>query len=100
MPQSPKGAGMITMDDIAGLTCLTRAEIDAIADHEHIPEIAAAALGEYTMNLHHGPQAVQAMICEDIRTALHDHDPAHARNLFETLRAFVAAHPEAVRGAR
>jgi len=91
---------MITMDDIAGLTCLTRAEIDAIADHEHIPELAAAALGEYTMHLHHGPQAVQQMICDDIRAALHSHDPAQARNLFETLRVFIAAHPEAVRGAR
>jgi len=91
---------MITMDDIVGLTCLTRAEIDAIADHEHIPELAAAAMGEYMMHLHKGPQAVQAMICDDIRDALHRDDPAQARSLFETLRHFIEAHPEAVRGAR
>lgn len=90
---------MITMDDIAGLSDLTRAEIAAIAEHEHIPELAAAALGDYMMHIHKGPQRVQAMICDDIRDALHRDDPKHARTLFETLRRFVAAHPEAIRGS-
>lgn len=90
---------MITMEDIVGLTCLTHAEVQAIAEHEHIPELAAAALGEYMMHVHKGPQAVQAMICDDIRDALHRDEPAAARTLFETLRQFIAAHPEAVRGS-
>ncbi len=88
---------MISLDDIEDMTCLTRAEIAAIAEHEHIPDVAASALGEYMMHLHKGPQRVQAMICEDIRDALHRDDLAHARELFATLKAFVAAHPEALR---
>ncbi len=88
---------MISLDDIEDMTCLSRAEIAAIAEHEHIAEGGAAMLGEYLMHIHKGPQRVQAMICEDIRDALHRDDVPHARELFATLRAFVAAHPEALR---
>ncbi len=90
---------MISLDDIEDMTCLTREEIAAIAEHEHLPEVNASALGEYLMHLHRGPQQVQAMICEDIRDALHKDDVAHARALFATLRHFIAEHPEAVRGS-
>ncbi|MBK5927592.1 hypothetical protein [Rhodobaculum claviforme] len=88
---------MISLDDIEDMTCLTRAEIAAIAEHEHLPEVNASALGEYLMHIHKGPQRVQQMICEDVRDALHRDDLDHARALFATLRAFVAAHPEALR---
>ena len=88
---------MISLDDIEDMTCLTRDEIAAIAEHEHMPEMNASALGEYLMHLHKGPQRVQQMICEDIRGALHRDDVAHARELFATLRHFMAEHPEAAR---
>ena len=90
---------MINLDDIEDMTCLTRAEIEAIAEHENLPDLNAAALGEYTMKLHHGPQRVQEMICEDIRAALHKDNVAHARELYAVLHAFLKAHPEAVRGS-
>lgn len=90
---------MISLDDIEDMTCLTRAEIAAIAEHEHLPDVGASALGEYLMHSHKGPQRVQRMICEDIRDALHRDDLVHARALFATLRAFVADHPEALRNS-
>ena len=90
---------MITLDDIEDMTCLTRAEIDAIAEHEHLPEVNASALAEYMMHLHHGPQKVQQMICEDIREALHADNVAHARELYAVLHHFIETHPEAVRGS-
>lgn len=88
---------MINLDDIADMTCLTRDEIAAIAEHEHIGDARASLLGEYLMHTHKGPQQVQRMICEDIRDALRQGDMPHARTLFATLRAFAAAHPEALR---
>ena len=91
---------MITLDDIEDMTSLTRAEIDAIAEHENLPLVSAATMGEYLMHHRKGPQAVQRMICEDIRDALHDDDLAHARTLFATLRQYIADHPEAQRGSR
>ncbi|MGY6547689.1 MAG: hypothetical protein ACXIU7_01575 [Roseinatronobacter sp.] len=91
---------MINETDILDMTCLTRAQIAAIAEHEHIDAVAAAELGEYLMHLHHGPQKVQQMICEDITEALHQHDIARARGLYQALKGFLAEHPEALRGNR
>lgn len=89
---------MINENDILDMTCLTRAQIEAIAAHEHLGAVAAAELGEYLMHLHHGPQRVQAMICEDIAEALHADDLDRARGLYVALKGFLAEHPEALRG--
>ncbi|WP_439562206.1 hypothetical protein [Roseinatronobacter sp.] len=89
---------MINENDILDMTCLTRAQIDAIAEHEHITPVTAAELGEYMMHIHHGPQRVQQMICEDIAQALHADDLTKARGLYATLKQFIAEHPEALRG--
>lgn len=90
---------MIALEDIIGMCGLSEAEVDAIAEHEHIPEVAAAALANYLMHRHHGAAHVQKMICEDIRNAIRCDDVAHASDLFMALRSFVAQHPEAVRGS-
>lgn len=90
---------MINMDDIMDLTDLTHDEIAAIAEHEGLPDLNAAALAEYMLHLHHGPQDVNRMISEDIRAALHRDDVAHALDLFVVLQHFIATHPEAQRGA-
>ncbi len=90
---------MIAHEDIIGMCGLTEAEVDAIAEHEHIPETAAAALASYLMHRHHGPAHVQGMICDDIRTAIRADDVEHAKALFMALRSFVSEHPEAVRGS-
>lgn len=89
---------MINANDILDMTCLTREEIAAIAEHEHISDIEAAEMGDYMMHIHHGPQAVQSMICDDIREALHKGDISHARALYKTLADFIADHPDALRG--
>ena len=90
---------MLTLKDIEDMTSLTREEIEALAEHEHMPDVDAAALGNYLMELHKGPQQVQQMICEDIRAALHRDDLGHARELYAVLHGFLAEHPEAARGA-
>jgi hypothetical protein len=89
---------MINENDIIDMTCLTRDEIAAIAEHEHIGAVQAAEMGEYLMHLHHGPQSVQRMICEDISAAIRADDVPRARALYATLKAFLADHPEALRG--
>lgn len=89
---------MINENDILDMTCLTRAEIDAIALHEHVSEVMAAEMGEYMMHIHHGPQRVQSMICDGIREALHADDVPRARALYATLKEFLLQHPEALRG--
>ncbi|ARE41872.1 hypothetical protein RGUI_3731 [Rhodovulum sp. P5] len=90
---------MITLDDIEDMSCLTREEIAAIAEHEHVPEADATLISDYMMHTHHGAQKVQQMICEDIRAALHKDDVDHAKALYAVLHNFMAEHPEAARGA-
>ena len=89
---------MITLEDVEDMSALTRAEIDALAEHEHITAFNAALMGDYMMHVHHGPQKVHEMICDDIRAAFHDDNVPHARELFAVLRGFLAEHPEAARG--
>ena len=88
---------MITLDDMEDMCTLSREEILAVADHEHITEEAAVAEIERLMHQHGGPYKVQEMLCEDIRSALHADDVREAKRLFGVLRHFMAEHPEAER---
>lgn len=87
---------MIEMNDIIALSGLSEDEINAIAEHEHLPSVNAAALAHYMMEQHNGSAQVHDMICDDIRAALHKHDLAHAKDLYATLKQFLEEHPEAV----
>jgi hypothetical protein len=58
---------MITLEDCIGLCGLTEEEVLAIAEHEHLPEIAATALGQYLLSLEHGTEKVRDIIVRDIR---------------------------------
>ena len=89
---------MINPDDILDMTSLTRDEIAAVAEHEHLGEVDAARLSEALMSHRGGAHRVEQMISDDIRAALHAGDLPHARNLYATLKAFLAEHPEAARG--
>ena len=88
---------MITLEDCIAMCGLTEEEVLAIAEHEHIPEIAAAALGQYLLCQDHGAETIRAMLRDDIRAALARNDRDHARELFMALRHFISAHPEAAR---
>jgi hypothetical protein len=54
---------MISLEDCVGLSGLTEEEVLAIAEHEHIPEIAASALGQYLSR----QEQIRDMIVHDIR---------------------------------
>ena len=90
---------MINLHDIVDMTDLTFEEVAAVAEHEHLPDLNAAALADYMMHVQKGPQTVLRMISEDVRAALRRDDLAHARELYAVLHHFVATHPEAVRGS-
>jgi hypothetical protein len=88
---------MVTLEDCIAFCGLNEAEVMAIAEHEHVPEIAAAALAEYLLKQRHGEEKIHTMIVEDIRDALDRGDRKHARELFGALRHFLETHPEHVR---
>jgi hypothetical protein len=86
---------MISLEDCIGICDLSPEAIQAISEHEHIPEMIAATMGSYLLHCEHGPEQVRDMIIDDIRSAVRRHDTAHARQLVAVLRHFLHEHPEA-----
>jgi hypothetical protein len=86
---------VITLEDCIALCGLTKEEVKAIAEHEHVPEIAAAGMARYLLKGSHGAEKIRDMIRDDIRQALKRDDRDHARELFMTLRHFLDVHPQA-----
>lgn len=87
---------MISIDDIIAMTGLDPAEVAAIGEHEHLPDVAAAALAEYLLHQKDGAEKIRDMIVDDIKMALDTGRINHAQELFMALRHFLAEHPEAI----
>ncbi len=86
---------MISIEDCIALCGLTEEEVLALAEHEHIPEIAAAALGQYLLSQPDGPAMIRDMMRDDIRSAWTQGNHQHARELFMALRHFLTVYPAA-----
>ncbi len=84
---------MLTYEDCLGICDLTEEEIEAIAEHEHIPEIAAMELGEYLVNSEDGIPKIKKIILDDIKNAENSGDTEHAEKLRKILKHFIATHP-------
>jgi Rad3-related DNA helicase len=90
---SSDGCLMISLEDCVGLSGLTEEEVLAIAEHEHIPEIAASALGQYLSRQERGIEQIRDMIVHDIRQAQQGQDKQHTVMLLHVLHHFLKAHP-------
>jgi len=86
---------MISIEDCIAMCGLTRDEIEAIAEHEHVPEIVAASLGQYLLNRTHGCESIRDMIIDDVRQAQARGDRAHVQSLLHVLHHFLRDHPDA-----
>jgi hypothetical protein len=87
---------MITLEDCVGFCGLTEEEVLAIAEHEHLPEIAATALAQYLLSQEHGSERVRDMIVDDIRRAQVSRDNKEkVLTLLHVLHHFLKTHPEA-----
>jgi hypothetical protein len=84
---------MLTLEDCIALCGLDEGEVDAIAEHEHIPEIAAAELGNYLVHSPEGELRIKAMIRDDLAAACRCGDRKRELALKRMLRDFVLKHP-------
>lgn len=91
---------MISLEDCIALCGLNEQEVMAIAEHEHVPEIAAAAIGRYLLKKPGGTEKIGDMMRDDIHEALGRGDTAHASELLMVLRHFLDTHPEARRAVQ
>ena len=85
---------MLTFDDCVALCELTEEEIAAIAEHEHLPMIAAAELGNYLIHGPDGALRIKRIILDDMVVAKRARDKGRALMLKLVLRHFVERHPE------
>jgi hypothetical protein len=84
---------MITFDDCLALCELTEDEIDAIAEHEHLTEIAALEMGSWVIRGPDGELRIHRIIVDNIGAAQERGDLVRAANLKQTLRRFIEQHP-------
>jgi hypothetical protein len=84
----------ITLEDCIALCGLEESEVAGMAEHEHMPEIAAAALAQYLLAGPGGPARIRDMLVDEFRNALRRNDKVHARELLAALRHFTATHRE------
>jgi hypothetical protein len=86
---------MISLEDCVAMCGLDPGEVAAIAEHEHLPEVAASALASYLLHSAGGEEEIRRMIVDDIRVALGEHRTQHATELLMALRHFLDQHPRA-----
>ncbi len=86
---------MLTLEDCLALCDLTREEIDAIAEHEHIPETVAMELGDYLTHTADGQKRIRLMIEDDIAEAQARGDFRHSGALKLALKHFCETHKAA-----
>lgn len=87
---------MLTYEDCVGMSGLLKEEIEAIAEHEHIPAMVAAELANYLCLSGSGECCIKRFILDDIDNALARGDDAHALLLKAVLLHFIKTHPRAI----
>ncbi len=84
---------MLSYADCVAMCGLTEDEVRAIAEHEHIPELAAAEMGNYLTSTSDGEKCIKAMIRDDIAAAAAGEHRDRELALKLVLRNFVLGHP-------
>lgn len=87
---------MLTLQDCIALSDLTEEEIEAIAEHEHLPQMVAAELGSYLVHSPDGSPMLRRMIVDDIEAARKRGDMKHCLKLRLVLHHFIKTHPDSV----
>ena len=86
---------MLTYEDCLALAELTEEEVDAIAEHEKLPQMLAMELGNYLVHRQDGVPVLKRIILDDIREAAQKDDMERVLRLRQVLAHFVKTHPEA-----
>ena len=83
---------MLTIEDCVALCGLTEEEVEAIAEHEHLPRMLAVEMAAYLVETPSGERRIRRMIREDIEIASARGDHVHAAKLKLVLQHFVEEH--------
>lgn len=84
---------MLSMQDVIDYCDLERGEIEAIAEHEHIPVVVAAELSEQLLCSPQGVCRLHSMIIENMEHAMQCGEYQHVKELSETYKHLQRTHP-------
>ena len=84
---------MLSLEDCIGLCGLTEEEVRVLAQHEHIPEIAATELARYLVCDPGGELCIKSMIRDDILAARARGEGDRVLAFKLLLRNYVLKHP-------
>ena len=84
---------MLTLDDCVAFGELSRELVLAIAEHEHVPELSAVAIGSELSNHTDGIMKIRDIAENIVSAALSRGDHGFAKSLESALANFVASHP-------
>ncbi len=79
---------MLTFEECCAMCGLTEALVEAIAEHEDIPEIVALELGAFLLEQPGGAARIVCFIEDDIADAHRRHNARHEHELLELLARF------------
>lgn len=84
---------MLSLQDCVDFSDLSEDEIDAIAEHEHVPPIVAAELGSTLLRTKAGACLIKLYLLDNIERARRIGQFDKARRLDALLRRFEREHP-------
>jgi hypothetical protein len=84
---------MLSMQDVMDYCDLDQGEIEAVAEHEHIPLAVAAELGDSLLCSPEGVFRLHAMIVENMQHALESGHFQHVKELAQTYKHLQRTHP-------
>ncbi|MBK7541769.1 MAG: hypothetical protein IPP10_03340 [Candidatus Competibacteraceae bacterium] len=90
---------MLTYQDCVEASDLTEEEIEAVAQHERLPEMAALEMGSYLVHSPEGVPMLKRIILDDIEAARRRGHPEQALELKLVLKHFVDTHPSSATAA-
>ena len=88
----------VTYEDCLDMLDLHEAEVEAVAQHEHIPMTAAVELADYLLHEPDGVPKLKSMIVDDLEAARAAGNAKRVAELEAVLRHFVRTHPRAETG--
>lgn len=84
---------MLSLQDVIDYCDLDSGEIEAIAEHEHIPVTVAAELSEVLLCSPEGVCRLHSMILDNMNHALETGQYQHVEDLSETYQHLQRTHP-------
>lgn len=84
---------MLSFQDVIDYCDLDSGEIEAVAEHEHLPMAVAAEMGEFLLCSPEGVCRLHSMIIDNMQQALDAGHYTHAQELAKTYEHLQRSHP-------